>query len=87
LSGQKTDNGEVRYNEKICKKSLPYDVFVARTSVKSGDKSLEYEDGGEKEGKETRKNGNDGDTNKHLEFAFPPEMAFGIIRAMIFHAD
>ena len=77
----------MRNTEKRREKNLPYDIFVARTGVKSGDKGLEYKDGGEKEGEETRKKGNDGDTKKNLEFAFPPEMAFGIIRAMIFHAN
>jgi hypothetical protein len=28
---------------------MPYDVFVARTRIKSGDESLEYEDDGEEE--------------------------------------
>ena len=66
---------------------MAYNVCVARTGVESSDKSLEYEDGGEKESKEDGKKGNDGETRKNLEFALPPEMTFGIIGAMFFHAN
>jgi hypothetical protein len=60
---------------------------VTWTGVKISDKSFDYENGGEKDGKEGRKKGNDGNTRKNLEFAFPPTMAFGIFLAMIFHAN
>ena len=47
-------------------KRQPYDVFVARAGVEGGDKSLEYEDGGEEDSKDARKEGNDGNANKNL---------------------
>ena len=60
---------------------------MARAGVKGGDKSLEYEDGGEKESKDARKEGNYGDANKNLKFALPPTSALNITRAMIFDAN
>jgi hypothetical protein len=39
---------------------------VARTGVKKGDEGFEYEDGGEKDDKDARKEGNDGNANKKL---------------------
>jgi len=45
---------------------------MARTGVKSGDKSLEYEDGGEKDSKEAHKKSDDRNANENLEFVLPP---------------
>lgn len=45
---------------------------MTRSGVKSGDKSFEYEDGGEKDSKKARKKSDDGNANKNLELAFPP---------------
>jgi hypothetical protein len=61
--------------------------LVTRTGVKGGDKSLEYEDGGEEDGKDARKENNDRDANKDLKFALPPAMALNISRAMFFDAN
>jgi hypothetical protein len=45
---------------------------MSRSGVKSGDKSLEYEDGGEKDSKKACKKSDDGNANENLELAFPP---------------
>lgn len=45
---------------------------MARTGIKSGDKSLEYEDDGEKDSKKARKESDDGNAKENLELAFPP---------------
>jgi hypothetical protein len=68
-------------------KRWPYNVFVARTGVKGGNKSLEYEDGGEEDSKDARKESNDGNANESLQFALPPPMALNITRAIIFDAN
>lgn len=39
---------------------------MARASVKGGDKSFEYEDCGEEDSKDARKEGDDGDADKNL---------------------
>jgi hypothetical protein len=45
---------------------------MARTGVKSGDKSLKYKDGSEKDSKEARKKSDDRNANENFEFALPP---------------
>lgn len=67
---------------------MAYDVFLARTGVKGGDKGLEYEDGREEDSKDDHKEDDDGDANKNLKFALPPTMPLNIITwAMIFDAN
>jgi hypothetical protein len=68
-------------------KTIPYYVLVTRTGIKRGDESLEYEDGGEEDGKDARKESNDRNTKKDLKFALPPAMALDIARAMFFDAN
>jgi hypothetical protein len=60
---------------------------VTRTGVKGGDESLEYEDGGEEDGKDARKENNDRNANKDLKFTLPPTMALNISRAKTFDAN
>ena len=47
---------------------------MTRAGVEGGDESLEYGDGGEKDGKDARKENNDRDAKKDLKFALPPTM-------------
>jgi hypothetical protein len=68
-------------------KRLPYYVLVTRTGVKGGDESLEYEDDGEKDGKDARKENNDRDAKEDLKFALPPTLTLDISRAMLFDAN
>ncbi len=68
-------------------KQQSYDVLVARTGVKGGDESLEYEDGGEEDSQDARKEKNDGNATKDLEFAFPPTIALSVSRAIFFDAN
>jgi hypothetical protein len=60
---------------------------VTRASVKGGDESLEYEDGGDEDGKDARKKNNDRNAKKYLKFALPPTMSFNIFRAMFLDAN
>jgi len=60
---------------------------VTRTGVKGGDESLEYEDGGEEDGKDARKENNDRHAKKDLKFTLPPAMALDISRAMFFDTN
>jgi hypothetical protein len=60
---------------------------VTRTGVKRGDESLEYEDGGEEDGKDACKENNNRDADKDLKFTLPPTMALNISRAMFFDAN
>ena len=55
--------------------------------MKGGVGSLGYEDGGEKDGKDARKENNDRNAKKDLKFALPPAMALDIFRAMFFDAN
>lgn len=64
-----------------------YYVLVARTGVKGGDESLEYEDGGEKDSKDARKEKKDRDAKEDLKFALPPMVTLNIFRAMFFDAN
>jgi hypothetical protein len=68
-------------------KTMAYNVFVARTSVKGGDKGLEYEDGGEEDSEDDHKEDDNRNANKNLKFALPPTMPLNITRAMIFDAN
>jgi hypothetical protein len=60
---------------------------VTRTGVKGGDESLEYEDDGEKDGKDARKENNDRNAEEDLKFALPPTLALNITWAMFFDAN
>jgi hypothetical protein len=57
---------------------------VTRTSVKGGDEILEYEDGGEKDGKDSRKENIDKNAKEDLEFSLPPTKTLNISRAIFF---
>ena len=66
---------------------MPYYVLVTGTGVKGGDERLEYEDGGEKDGKNARKESNDRNAKKDFKFALPPRVTLNIFRAMFFDAN
>ena len=61
--------------------------MLTGTGVKDGDESLDYEDGGEEDGKDARKENNDRDAKKDFKFALPPTMSFDIFPAMFFDAN
>ena len=60
---------------------------MTRTSVKGGDGSLAYEDGGEKDGKDARNENNDRNAKKDLKIALPLTMTLNISRAAFFDAN
>ncbi len=60
---------------------------MTRTGVKGRDESLEYEDGGEKDGKDTRKENDDRNAKKDLKFVLPPTMTLNISRAVFFRRE
>lgn len=61
--------------------------MLTGTGVKDGDESLDYEDSGEEDSKDARKENNDRDTKKDLKFALPPTMTLDIFPAMFFDAN
>jgi hypothetical protein len=77
----------VKYGETGHIKRLPYYVLVTRTGVKGRDESLGYEDCGEKDSKDTRKENDNRNAKKDLKFALPSTMTLNISRAVFFRRE
>ena len=60
---------------------------MTRTGVKGGDEILEYEDGGEKDDKDVRKENDNRNARKDLKFTLPPSLTLNISRAVFFDAN
>jgi hypothetical protein len=66
---------------------MPYCGLVTRTGVKGRNESVEYEDGGEKDGKDAREENNDRNAKKDLKFTLPATMTLNISRVVFFDAN
>lgn len=64
-----------------------YCILMTRTDVQGGDGSLEYENGGENDDNDVRKEHYDSNAKEDIKFTLPQTMTLNISRAMFFEAN